>query len=60
LFEIFVTSRPELQEEEYDNLEKDHDIHDLKEQMSSLDCLLRELQSRKEKIDVKDKKQVSH
>ncbi|WVZ21559.1 hypothetical protein V8G54_008881 [Vigna mungo] len=47
----------ELQEEECDSLEKVLDIQDLKEQMSSLDCLLRELQSRKEKIDVKDKKQ---
>lgn len=56
----FVTSRLELQEEECDSLEKVHDIQDLKEQMNSLDCLLRELQSRKEKIDVKDKKQVSH
>ncbi|KAG2400016.1 Kinesin-like protein [Vigna angularis] len=47
----------ELQEEECDSLDKVHDIQDLKEQMNSLDCLLRELQSRKEKIDVKDKKQ---
>ncbi|ESW08327.1 hypothetical protein PHAVU_009G036700 [Phaseolus vulgaris] len=47
----------QLQEEECDSLEKVHDIQDLKEQMNSLDCLLRELQSRKEKLDVKDKKQ---
>ncbi|RDX86674.1 Kinesin-like protein KIN-4C, partial [Mucuna pruriens] len=47
----------QLQEEDCDSPEKDSDIQDLKEQMNSLGCLLRELQSRKEKLDFKDKKQ---
>ncbi|TKY74438.1 Kinesin protein BC2 [Spatholobus suberectus] len=47
----------QIDEEECDSLQKDSDIQDLKEQMNSLDCLLRELQSRKEKLDFKDKKQ---
>ncbi|KAK7410467.1 hypothetical protein VNO78_01269 [Psophocarpus tetragonolobus] len=47
----------QLQEEDRDSLEKDADIQDLKEQMKNLDSLLRELQSRKEKLDFKDKKQ---
>ncbi|KAK7351229.1 hypothetical protein VNO77_10525 [Canavalia gladiata] len=47
----------QLQVKDCDGLEKDSDIQDLKEQMNSLGCLLRELQSRKEKLDFKDKKQ---
>ncbi|KAJ1424767.1 kinesin-like protein KIN-4C [Sesbania bispinosa] len=50
-------SRSQLQEENFDSLEKDFDIQDLKEQINSLGCLLRQLQSRKEKLDSKDKKQ---
>ncbi|XP_020212661.1 kinesin-like protein KIN-4C isoform X1 [Cajanus cajan] len=45
------------QDEECESLEKDSEIQDLKEQMNSLGCLLRELQSQKEKLDFKDKKQ---
>ncbi|KAL3014185.1 hypothetical protein AAZX31_06G092500 [Glycine max] len=47
----------QLQEVDCDSQEKDSDIQDLKEQMNSLGSLLRELQSRKEKLDFKDKKQ---
>ncbi|KAE9609087.1 hypothetical protein Lal_00020564 [Lupinus albus] len=49
--------RSPSQEEDCDNLEKDLDIQDLKEQVKGLSVLLRELQSKKEKLDSKDKKQ---
>ncbi|XP_029126716.1 kinesin-like protein KIN-4C isoform X2 [Cajanus cajan] len=49
--------RSQSQDEECESLEKDSEIQDLKEQMNSLGCLLRELQSQKEKLDFKDKKQ---
>ncbi|XP_027356855.1 kinesin-like protein KIN-4C [Abrus precatorius] len=51
-------SRSQVQEEDCDGLKKDFDIQDLKEQINSLGCLFGELQSRKEKVDFKDKKQV--
>ncbi|XP_061372081.1 kinesin-like protein KIN-4C [Gastrolobium bilobum] len=47
-----------LQEDDCDSPDKDSDIQDLKEQVNSLSCLLRELQLRKEKPESKDKKQV--
>nr|KYP70067.1 Chromosome-associated kinesin KIF4 [Cajanus cajan] len=50
-------TRSQSQDEECESLEKDSEIQDLKEQMNSLGCLLRELQSQKEKLDFKDKKQ---
>ncbi|GAU23668.1 hypothetical protein TSUD_304430 [Trifolium subterraneum] len=49
-----------LQEEDLDSPEKDDfdDIQDLKEQVNSLSCLLKELQLQKQKHDSKDKNQV--
>ncbi|KAL2339994.1 hypothetical protein Fmac_007934 [Flemingia macrophylla] len=47
----------QLQDEVCDSPENDSEIRDLKVQMNSLGCLLRELQSRKETLDFKDMKQ---
>ncbi|MCI12265.1 chromosome-associated kinesin KIF4A, partial [Trifolium medium] len=48
-----------LQEEDLDSPKKDFDdIQDLKEQVNSLSCLLKELQLQKQKHDSRDKNQV--